>query len=342
VKVLVTGASGFLGAHLCRQLDARGFSVSALVRETSSLSRLRGLSVDLVRGDITDASAMSAAVRGFDFVINAAAVITYGTRDPADFSRVNVSGAGNVARACHVAGVRRLVHVSSTSAVGIPREGEPPANEQFRFNLGDARLPYHVSKLRGEAAVAAEVGRGLDAVIVNPGWIFGPDGERYRGLQMVQKVSGRKFIPFFRGGICTVHVDDVVDGIFLALTKAEKGTRFILGGENVSYRSIAERARARLGSSGYLVEVPAVATAIVSTFASLKSRITGAPTSMPWATHVTSGRKTFYDSGLAKRLLGYSPRDFDAILDDMFRFAAEHGLLTREQIATAGTRSVTA
>jgi dihydroflavonol-4-reductase len=337
VKVLVTGASGFLGAHLCRRLDADGLSVSALVRPASDMTRLKGLPVDLVRGDVTDAGQVSEAVRGFDFVINGAAVISYGVANRKLFSDVNVSGAGSVARACHAAGVKRLIHVSSAAAIGIPRDDEPPANEQYRFNLSDSRLAYHVSKHRGEQAVTVEVERGLDAVIVNPGWIFGPDGNHYRGWDMVRKVAGRKIVPFFRGGICAVHVDDVVGGIILALTKAEKGSRFILGGENVSYRSIATRACKRLGSNAYLVEVPATATAIASAAASLRSRISHSTSSFPWATHITSRRNSFYNSESARRVLGYSPRNFEAILDDMFHFAVKHQLLPDNQIVRAKT-----
>jgi dihydroflavonol-4-reductase len=337
VKVLVTGATGFLGAHLCRRLAADGNDVSILLRSRSDPSRLDGLRVRRLVADVTDVVAVNAAVHGVDTVIHAAGAISYWMKDPQVLTDVNVVGVRNIARACRVGGVQRLLHVSSVAAIGIPDDDQPPANEQFEFNLGNAGLDYHVSKRRGEDALMEEVALGLNAVTVNPGWIFGPDGHSYRGWDMVRKVAGRRVIPFFHGGICAVHVEDVVNGIMLALEKAAPGSRFILGGENITYRALAERASHRLGSNARLVEVPESVTAIGAAALGLIARLSNSPPRLTRATHLTSRKRSFYSSEHARWSLGYKPRDFEAILDDMFRFAADHALLPR-LIADVGMR----
>ena len=146
MRVLVTGATGFLGSHLCRKLVTDGHWVRILARPTSSLATLEGLRVERIFGDVTDGESVRRAVQGQEWVIHAAANLNYWERDEAVQTRVNVDGTRYVAQACRVEGVKRLVHVSSVAAIGIPTDPARPAGEEFPFNLADSGLGYQIHK----------------------------------------------------------------------------------------------------------------------------------------------------------------------------------------------------
>jgi dihydroflavonol-4-reductase len=309
VKVLITGATGFLGTRLCRQMAAAGFQVTALHRKSSNLAALQGLNLKCRPADLDDITSLAAAVEGQEAVIHAAANIRYAT-SAAALERTNTEGTRALAQACRESGVRRLVHVSSVSAIGIPPKG-CVADERFAFNLENSGLAYHLSKKRAEEAVFDEVGRGLDAVIVNPASLFGPHGRNYRGGEMIRKVLGSPLVPYFRGGICVAHADDVAAGIVAALERGRRGERYILGGENITYREIARRSAAALGVKPLLLPLFPLVT---------RAAMVLQPARFTYATHYTSSRFQFYSSEQARRSLGYRPRSFDEILQENLAF----------------------
>jgi dihydroflavonol-4-reductase len=322
MRVLITGATGFLGSHLCRRMLADGHEVRVLVRPTSDDRNLKGLAVERVVGDVTDSRSVGEAVRDQDSVIHAAAELSYWGRDAARQERVNVEGTRHVARACREGGIRRLVHVSSVAAIGIPEDPQRPADEAFGFNLEGSGLNYHLSKRRAEVEVAAEVVRGLDAVTVNPASIFGPHGGGYRGAEMLAKVRRTRVVPYFTGGLCAVHVDDVVAGTVAALERGTQGERYILGGENLTYRALVERAARALGLRRWPVPVPALVTGLAARILEPWGRWRGRRPRITYATHYCASRCHFYDSGKARAALGYAPRDFDAIVEECVRLKA--------------------
>jgi len=325
MKLLVTGASGFLGSHLCHRMTAEGHEVRALVRPTSDLSRLKGLPLEQITGDVTDPETVRRAVRDGEAVIHAAAAISYWGRDATQQAQVNVEGTRHVAQTCQTEGVKRLVHVSSVAAIGIPKNPERPASEEFPFNLEHSGLNYHLSKRRAEEAVLSEVARGLDGVIVNPATIFGPYGRGYRGLEMIEKVRRARIVPYFTGGICVVHVWDVVEGILAALHRGESGQRYILGGENVTYQAVVERAAQAMHLRRHFVPVPPAVTGLAAGILESLGRLRNRRPAITYATHYCASRYHFYDSGKARKVLNYNPRDFDAILEDCLRFAGLDG-----------------
>lgn len=316
MKVLVTGATGFLGHHLFRRLVGEGHAVTAFHRSTSNVADLPASGVALAIGDVADADAVRRAVDGQDVVVHAAAHLAYwrGFRD--EQSRVNLDGTRNVARACRAAGVGRMVHVSSVAAVGIPAAGDGPADENFPFNLRESGLNYHLSKRQGEEAVNEEVARGLDAVIVNPGSIFGPAHRGYRGGEMMEKVRGKRVVLYFVGGINAVHVEDVVDGIARAMTRGRSGQRYILGGDNVTYRHIVEVAMTQLGQRSMAVPVPPIITGTASAIFESLGRLSGRRPPFTRDTHYCSQRRQFYASDKAQAELGYTARSFETIVGD--------------------------
>jgi nucleoside-diphosphate-sugar epimerase len=158
------------------------------------------------------------------------------------------------------------------------------------------------------------VAKGLDAVIVNPGSIKGPYGAQYRGAEIVRTVRRTPVVPYFTGGICVVHVEDVVIGIIAALERGITGQRYILGGENLTFKALGQRAARALNLQRRFVPLPAVVTGLVALALKPWSQLKSQPPWITYATHYCASRYQFYDSSRALKVLGYQPRDFDAIL----------------------------
>jgi dihydroflavonol-4-reductase len=310
MKVLITGASGFLGSHLCERMVKDGHQVRVLCRPTSSLSRLSECNVEKIFGDITNADSLQRAVQGCEYVIHAAANVSYWRGEEDWQMKVNAEGTRNVAVAARAAGVTRLLHVSSVAAVGLPSDASQPANEEFSFNLEKSGLSYHISKRRAEENVLAEVGRGLDAVIVNPASIQGI--ARTAGL--LKSVRRRSVVPCFSGGNCIVDVKDVVSGILAALERGQSGQRYILGGENLTFRMLGEKAARAMGLKRRFVSIPAVGTAIAAAVLEPWARARKRRPKMTYMIHYCANRFQYFDSSKARKALGYTPRDVETIL----------------------------
>jgi dihydroflavonol-4-reductase len=312
MKMLVTGASGFLGSHICRHFVGKGHEVTALLRSTAQTSEFADQNIRMAIGDITDWQSVEEAVEGQDAVIHAAAHTAFlGDQEKAHY-KVNVEGTQNVVQACKRHKVRRFIHISSIAAVGIPEESQPPANEDFHFNLENSNWSYHISKRLAEEAVLAEAGT-IAAVIVNPALIFGPAQGRYQGAQALEKPLKHRLVMDGPGGRCVVHVSDVVDGIARALDRGRVGERYILGGDNVSFRAISKTVCRQLALSRICLPLPAV---VAEQGNRIKNRINKAFSRQPLPKYDKRFCRQFYDSTKAKRELGYAPRSFDSIVEE--------------------------
>jgi dihydroflavonol-4-reductase len=309
VKVLVTGGSGFLGSHLCQRLTADGHEVTVMRRSSSDVAALENLELNYRVGDVTDGQAVEAALKGHEVVIHAAASIAYCGVSEEVQQRINVEGTRNVAEACRKTGVR-LVHVSSVAAVGITRNPSQPADENFVFNLDDSGLIYHLTKRRAEEEVLRQVREGLDALVVNPALIFGPRVGGYQGAQALGENLGRWVVPHGPGGRCIVHVLDVVDGIIRALERGRRGERYILGGENVTFREMGKAVCRSLGIHRLHLSLPLLLAERGNQAKNWTRRVLGRD---PLPTYDGRFCFQFYESAKAQSELGYSPRSFDAI-----------------------------
>jgi dihydroflavonol-4-reductase len=320
MKILITGATGFLGGHLCRQFVHEGHQVTAFKRANSDTTELKGWDLSYAIGDVTDAESLNHAVKGQDVVVHAAAHLAYWRYLRDVQTKVNVEGTRNVVAACRQQGVKRLVLVSSIAAIGIPPSPHLPANETFAFNLQQSGLNYHLSKWQAEAEVLKQANATLDVAIVNPGSIFGLFGNRFRGSEMLAKVRRSQVVPYFLGGINIVHVDDVVEGISLVVKQGRSGDRYILGGENLTYRQIAEIAAASLGLKRIFIPVPPVVTGLAAAILEPIAAFTKKRPRLTYDIHYCASRFHFYDSSKAKKELGYNPRGFKAIVEEYLQW----------------------
>jgi dihydroflavonol-4-reductase len=239
MHILVTGSTGFIGAHLCRGLLVRGHQVRAFHRASSSLRLLEGLEVEHALGDLTQPESLQAAIEGIEVVFHAAAWMG-GHDQPGRQYTVTVEGTRNVLQAAYKAGVRRVVHTSSAAALGIPdftgQNREPQLiSENHTWNYRPDFYPYGYAKYLAELEAQKAIAQGLDVVIVNPTVVFGA-GDIYRQTSsLVTQVAERRLSVAIEGGINCVHIADVVDGHLAALACGKTGQRYILGGENLTH-----------------------------------------------------------------------------------------------------------
>jgi dihydroflavonol-4-reductase len=239
-SVAVTGASGFIGSRVVKQLLDQGRKVRALVEPGLKDKRLRnldGLPVERVTVDVTDLKGMERALQGCETLFHLAAVYKTWLPNPEVLYRVNLEGTVATLLAAGNAKVKRIVYTSSIAAIGL-REGEP-ADETNAFNIFDVADPYILSKWQSERIALRFADDGLPVVIVNPAFPFGPG-------DVAPTPTGKIIIGLLRGivpavgpgGICAADVDDVATGHLLAEEKGRVGERYILGNENVTFKEL--------------------------------------------------------------------------------------------------------
>lgn len=310
MRILVTGATGFVGSNLVKELLAQGHTVRILRRTTSPLRMIEGLPVETTLGDVTDRNSVDQAVRGCQVVFHVAGHISFWRGNNALQTRINVQGTRNMVEASLATGtVERFIHTSSIAAIGIPPDGSI-GNETLEYNWGPHHINYCDSKHLAEQEIQKGIQRGLNAVIVNPATIFGPgDLNLNAGAIVLQMKKGR--IPFFiPGGCCTCDVGDVVQGHIAAWRKGRTGERYILGGENLTWKEIMLHAAAVAGVRPPRWTIPSWLFVAMGYGSDLISLVTHKEPTL--SRESTSMARIFYyfSSDKAKRELDYHPIPF--------------------------------
>ena len=255
MKVMVTGATGFIGGNLARELWRRGDDVRALVRPGSNRLTIENTGIVPIEGDILDRQSVDRAVQGCEAVFHVAAAYTFWSRGPAGVSRTNVAGTLNVLEAARQAGVSRTVYTSTVGTVALVKDG-----------LGDEDTPldpkslhghYKRSKLQAEREALALAAAGMPLVVVNPTAPVGPwDVKPTPTGKMVLDFLRRKIPAYLKTGMNVVDVADVVEGHILALEKGKSGERYILGNRNVSLKEIFDILSSQTGLPAPRIRAP--------------------------------------------------------------------------------------
>ena len=237
--MLVTGATGFVGAHLVKALQGQGQTVRVLHRKNSDLSPLQGLQFQSAVGDITDPASLQPALQGVDSVFHLAALIAYSKAQRDTMQRINVEGTRHIVQACLQAKVSKLVHMSSVAAIGAGFSSQQILNEDSPYNLAHLKLAYHDTKRAAEQVVLEAVKQhDLKAVVVNPSVIYGA-GDATKGSRAAQRKVARGRLPIYPpGGANVVSVHEVVPATLAAWQRGRVGERYILGGQNITIRDM--------------------------------------------------------------------------------------------------------
>ncbi len=327
MTTLITGASGFVGSAVLRQLLEAGHDVRALVRPTSDLTLLEGLPVEIVTGDLLDRASLDRAVAGCEALFHVAADYRLWSLRPEEIYQANVTGTRNVMLAAAEAGVSRIIYTSSVATLGLNPDGAP-ADEDTRVSLDDMIGDYKRSKFLAEAEVRNLVAEfGLAVVIVNPSAPVGPRDIKPTptGRMIVQAAVGR--IPaYVDTGLNVVHVDDVAIGHLLAFERGRVGERYILGGANMALREILIEIAAITGRSPPRVRLPHNFVLPVAYVAETVARVVRRGEPMITVDSVRMARKLMYFSNeKARRELGFDTRPPRAALEDAVNWFRDHG-----------------
>lgn len=325
---LLTGATGFVGSAVLRALLADGVAVRTLCRPGSDRRNLAGLDVEIVDGDLTDPASLKRAVAGCDDLYHVAADYRIWVPDVERMRATNVAGTETLLRLAAAAGASRIVHTSSVAALGLHRNGSP-ADEATPVSMDDMVGPYKRSKFEADALVrrlAAD--EGVPVVVVNPSTPIGPRDIKPTptGRMIVEAMSGR-MPAFVDTGLNVVHVDDVAAGHLLAARHGRIGERYILGGENLTLRSILAQIAAITGRPAPRIRLPHTLLMPIAHLAENLTRLTRSHRE-PFLTVDAlrmAKKQMFFSSAKAERDLGYAPRPAGTALRDAVAWFRDNG-----------------
>jgi len=261
MKILVTGATGYLGHSLALALAERDNEVHILARNPDSRNIPLHKNIKIFKGDITDRQSLTIAMKDCQQVYHTAALVKIFDNDPSIFYKVNVDGTRNMLEISLENAIEKFVYTSSCSVIGPALKSEMCENDSRTLPLDN---DYEITKSLAENLVKDYGNKGLHTVIVSPSKVFGPSGFE------TQKVSMNKAInQFIKGKLTYIprpgnlianycFIDDVVDGHILAMSKGRNGEKYILGGENISFLNFFHTIRTLSGTKARIVEVPKI------------------------------------------------------------------------------------
>ncbi len=304
MKTFITGATGFIGASIVRELLRDGREVRALVRKGSDTSNLAGLDLELWQGDLRDSAGLMQGLKGCDVLYHAAADYRLWTREPAEMYRINVDGTVAVLEAALENGLARVVYTSSVGTLGNPGDGTP-GNEATPVSLADMVGHYKKSKFLAEREAERFVARGLPLVIVNPSTPVGPlDIKPTPTGKIIVDFLNRRMPAYLDTGLNIIAVEDCARGHVLAEQKGQVGRKYILGNTNLTLREIFATLAGITGLPAPKVRLPYTPILLAAYINEGISKITGREPLIPLAGVQMAAKFMYFDPSRAVRDLG--------------------------------------
>jgi nucleoside-diphosphate-sugar epimerase len=312
MKVFVTGATGFIGGEVARQLRERGDDVVCLVRSPAKAAKLTGLGCETVAGDLGDKEALRSGMEGCDGVIHAAAMYEVGipkSQHPAMYE-ANVAGTENVLGAAKEAGIPKIVYVSTCGAFGNTHH--KTVDETYEHPCEDFTSYYEQTKVEAHKVAKRMMAEGLPCAIVQPGGDYGPDDTSQLGDLLEQFLSGKlPMIPFPELGICLAHVEDTAAGIVLALDKGRTGEAYVIAGPATTMREAVETVAKVSGRKAPKRAVPTGLMKALTPIGPLVGKMMGQPPNLRELISSADGVTFWATNEKAVKELGFAPRGIE-------------------------------
>jgi dihydroflavonol-4-reductase len=326
-RVAITGASGLLGGNLAAILTAAGHHVIATRRAGTQVAHLADLPIDWRDADLSSRDSLAAAFRGADAVFHCAAAVSVKREVTKEMRDTNVTGTQNVIDACIAASVKRLVHTSSVVAIGLSTDGQP-VDETATWNFDQQGLldAYAITKHEAEELVNAARDK-LDAVIVNPTYMFGPRDARPSSGELIIKVVKRRVPGHTPGYNNFVDVRDVARGMTAAWQRGRRGERYILGGHDMTYRACFELIARVAGVKPPRFGVPMPVARVVGRFGDFIEKRGGNPVVNSMQIRYAFTDRFRFASQKAANELGYTYGPLEPAIADALAWFREHQML---------------
>ncbi len=338
MTTLVTGATGFVGSHVARQLAAAGESVRVLVRANSRRQTLDGISVEWAEGDLRDEASLDRGLRGVRRVYHVAADYRLWARHSQEIYENNVTGTKNLLAAALRARVERFVYTSTVATIAVPRGSTLP-DESNRASVDEMVGNYKKSKLLAEQEALRAAHEGLPVVIVNPTTPVGPGDWK-------PTPTGRIIVDFLLGrmpayvdtGLNFVAVEDAARGHLLAAERGGIGERYLLGGKNMTLKELLEALGRITGLAAPTRRIPHSVALIAAYADAAFSRARRREPRIPVEGVRIARHKMFVNDAKARRELGYDSTPVEAALEravSWYRGNDYAGTPQRVQVARA-------
>ena len=312
---LVTGGTGFLGAHVVRALLRKGESVRCLVRNSSPRGNLDGLPVELAEGDLNDPPSLVRAVRGANTLYHCAADYRLFARHPREVFRTNVAGTENLLRAASEAGVGRAVFTSSVGTLGRGRAGVP-ADETTPVSRREMIGAYKASKFDAERVAEEWARKGLPVVIVNPSTPVGElDVKPTPTGRMIVDFLNRRMPAYVETGLNLIDARDVAEGHLLAAEKGRPGEKYILGNRDMSLKEIFDTLSSLTGIPSPRVRLPSWVPVAVGAVDTAFARLAGREPRVALDAARMSRHRMYFDPAKAVRELGLPQSSVEGALE---------------------------
>jgi len=329
MKALVTGAAGFIGSSVVRELLKGGVEVRVLVRESSDTRNLDGLDVEKVYGDVRDSESVRSALKGCSLLYHGAALYAFWAPDNKAFYDVNVEGTKTVLNAALKQGIDKVVYTSSIVAVGS-HGADKPANEEAEFNLWGTGDHYARSKHLAEVEAMKICRQGLPLVIVNPAMVIGVrDIKPTPSGKMILDIVNRKMPGYIDGGINLVDVEDVARGHVLAAERGRVGERYILGNENMTVGGYFKLIGEIAGVKPPKLKIPYTAAILLGYGYQLIADMVKKPPILTAPMVRTGSKYAYYDSSKAVNELGFTQTPIKVTIEKAINWFQESGYLKR-------------
>jgi dihydroflavonol-4-reductase len=326
MRVLLTGATGFLGNNLLRQLLRAGHDVQITLRPGAGGRALDGLEYDPIYGDLSDVDRLVSEVSDFDVLIHSAALIQIGWSRLDESRKVNVQATGKLAEFCRRTG-RRMIHVSTVDTLAHAPDGQPRSESDREPNKPS--ISYVVSKREAEQAMEQQIKQGLDGIIIHPGFMLGPWDWKPSSGEMILAIANGPTPLAPAGGCSAVDVRDVAEGILAAMERGRSGERYILGGENLSYLELWQKMAAAVGKRGPKRKLPNWIAGTAGMFGDIAARLMRKEPVVNSGATAMGQLNHFYSSEKAARELGYRNGSIDEAITAEWKFLIDYGYAKR-------------
>ncbi len=312
MKAFITGATGFIGGHVARELRERGDEVVALVRSPDKAAELRELGCELVEGDLSTEEAIAKGMEGADAVFHIGAVYKVGipkSQHEAMYD-TNVRGTERVLDAAIEARIPRIVYVSTCAYFGDT--GGKVVDESYRRPGRDFTSYYDETKFLAHEVAEDRIAKGAQIVMVQPGGVYGRGDHSELGNMIDQAATGKLPAKMFpEAGFMLCHVEDIAAGILLAHDKGEVGESYVLSGEQSTLGEVVDRVCDIAGRKPPRMTMPAIVLKASAPLGPVVGPLLGFPPNLRELIKSSHGVTFWATDAKARRELGFEPRDLD-------------------------------